>query len=148
MQLNAGQAKNNDSNMFATLFVGTLDLNSGHLRYCNAGHDAPLLIGQGIGLLPCDSNLPIGIVADWKFSEQEADIYPGTTIFLYTDGLTEAEDNSHQQFGEDRIMKVAEQRQPTPQQFIETMTQAVHDFVGNAEQSDDLTMLAIKYKEL
>ena len=65
-----------------------------------------------------------------------------------TDGLTEAEDNSHQQFGEDRIMKVAEQRQPTPQQFIETMTQAVHDFVGNAEQSDDLTMLAIKYKEL
>jgi sigma-B regulation protein RsbU (phosphoserine phosphatase) len=146
MQLNASQAENNDSNMFVTLFVGTLNLNNGHLRYCNAGHDAPLLIGQGIGLLPCAPNLPIGVIGDWKFSEQEADIYAGTTIFLYTDGLTEAEDYSHQQFGEDRIMKVAEQYPPTPQQLIEVMTQAVHDFVGQAEQSDDLTMLAIKYK--
>ena len=146
-QLNAGQTENNDSNMFATLFVGALDLNSGHLRYCNAGHDAPLLIGQGIGLLPCDPNLPIGIVSDWNFSEQEVDIYAGTTIFLYTDGLTEAENISHQQFGEDRIMKVAEQYPPTPQQLIEAMTQAVHDFVGKADQSDDLTMFAIKYKQ-
>ena len=146
MQLNASQAENNDSNMFVTLFVGALDLNSGHLRYCNAGHDAPLLIGQGIGLLPCDPNLPIGIVSDWTFSEQEADIYAGTTIFLYTDGLTEAEGISHQQFGEERIMKVAEQYPPVPRQLIDIMTQTVHDFVGNAEQSDDLTMLAIKYK--
>ena len=148
MRLNASQAENNDSNMFVTLFVGALDLSNGHLRYCNAGHDAPLLIGQGIGLLPCDPNLPIGVIGDWKFSEQETDIYSGTTIFLYTDGLTEAEDNSHQQFGEDRIMKVAEQYPSTPRQLIDIMTKAVHDFVGEAEQSDDLTMLAIKYKEI
>ena len=148
MRLNASQAENNDSNMFVTLFVGALDLNSGHLRYCNAGHDAPLLIGQGISLLPCDPNLPIGVIGDWKFSEQETDIHSGTTIFLYTDGLTEAENMSHQQFGEERIMKVAEQYPSTPRQLIDIMTQAVHDFVGEAEQSDDLTMLAIKYKEI
>ena len=147
MQLNASQTENNDSNMFATLFVGALNLNSGHLRYCNAGHDAPLLIGQGIGLLPCDPNLPIGIIGDWKFSEQEADIYAGTTIFLYTDGLTEAEDVTHQQFGDERIIKVAEQHPATPKQLIDVMTQAVQSFVGEAEQSDDLTMLAIKFKQ-
>ena len=145
-QLNNSLARHNDSNMFVTLFVGILDLNNGHLLYSNAGHDAPLLIGQGIGWLPCDSNLPAGIMADWAFTQQEADIYLGTTIFLYTDGLTEAENISHQQFGEDRIMKVAETYPATPQQLIEAMTQGVHEFVRHAEQSDDLTMLAIKYK--
>lgn len=146
MQLNASQAENNDSNMFATMFVGALDLKNGHLRYCNAGHDAPLLVGQGTEVLPCDANLPIGIVGDWAYTEQEAQIPAGTIIFLFTDGLTEAEDINHHQFGEERILKVAEQRASTPRQPIEVMTQAVQDFVGNAEQSDDLTMLAIKYK--
>ena len=91
--------------------------------------------------------MPIGIIGDWKFSEQEADIYAGTTIFLYTDGLTEAEDVTHQQFGDERIIKVAEQHPATPKQLIDVMTQAVQSFVGEAEQSDDLTMLAIKFKQ-
>ncbi|MBQ4358284.1 MAG: SpoIIE family protein phosphatase, partial [Paludibacteraceae bacterium] len=66
-RLNDTMSEGNDSNMFVTLFVGVLDLPTGRLRYCNAGHDAPMLIGSNIGMLPCDSNLPVGVMGDWKF---------------------------------------------------------------------------------
>ena len=139
----------NDSNMFVTLFVGVLDLPTGRLRYCNAGHDAPLLVGAGVGLLPCDSNIPVGVRPSWKFTLQESQIFTGTTIFLFTDGLTEAENTSHDQFQMQRVNEVGEQallhHQQEPRQFIELMTYAVHQFVGEAEQSDDLTMMAIQY---
>ena len=144
--INRAIADDNESNMFVTLFIGVLDLPTGRLRYCNGGHDAPLLVGDsGIGLLPCQSNLPVGIVSDWKFSPQETMIDPLTTIFLYTDGLTEAENTRHEQFQEDRILEAAKQSSRTPKEIILTMTEAVRRFVGNADQSDDLTMLAIQY---
>ena len=148
--LNSNMVEGNDTNMFVTLFVGVLDLPTGSLRYSNAGHDAPLLIadnGSRIEMMPTDANLPIGIMADWKFTVQKATINPGTTIFLYTDGLTEAEDIGHQQFGEDRLMEVARQAADSYQSrpLVEKMIEAVHAFVGDAEQSDDLTMLAIRY---
>ena len=139
----------NDSNMFVTLFVGVLDLPTGRLRYCNAGHDSPLLIGSNMGLLPCESNLPIGVVGDWKFVAQETLIDPDTTIFLYTDGLTEAENAQHDQFMEERILEVADtalkENRHKPINLVEDMTKAVREFVNGAEQSDDLTMLAIQY---
>ena len=69
------------------------------------------------------------------------------TLFLYTDGLTEAEDVDRQQFGMQRIDKVITAFKGSPQELIETMTAAVHQFVGDTEQSDDLTMLAFKYKK-
>lgn len=145
-ELNEAMAKSNESMMFVTLFVGVLDMPTGRMRYCNAGHDVPILIGSGAGLLPCDPNIPVGVMAGWKFSLQEATIDPGTTIFLYTDGLTEAENIEHAQFQEQRIFEVIKQSSNVPQQLIETMTEAVHKFVGEAEQSDDLTMLALQYK--
>ena len=150
--LNEVIAEGNESSMFVTLFVGLFDLQTGLLQYCNAGHDSPLLIGnRGVGLLPCDSNIPVGVMPGWEFSLQQADIDSRTTIFLYTDGLTEAEDIAHAQFGEKRIFDVAEPLQKAdaaqPMVLIEKMTKAVHDFVGEAEQSDDLTMLAIKYNK-
>ena len=132
--------------MFVTMFIGVLDLLSGRMRYCNAGHDVPILIGSGIGMLPCDSNIPVGVMQDWVYTLQETTIDPLTTIFLYTDGLTEAEDINHAQFQEKRIIDVIQQAPNEPQQIILAMTQAVHQFVGNAEQSDDLTMLALQYK--
>lgn len=141
---------NNETNMFVTLFIGALDLATGEMDYCNAGHDAPLLMGAvGIGLLPVDCNLPIGVDADWEFSTQHTTIHHGTMIFLYTDGLTEAEDIRHMQFGEERIFDVAQQAQTEgddrPETLIRRMTEAVSIFVGEAEQSDDLTMLTIKF---
>ena len=144
--LNDTMVETNDSMMFVTLFVGVLDMLTGRLRYCNAGHDVPILIGSGAGLLPCDPNVPIGVMGGWKYSLQEATIDPGTTIFLYTDGLTEAENIEHDQFQEQRIFDVIHQSSNAPQQLIGAMTEAVHQFVGEAEQSDDLTMLALQYK--
>lgn len=84
----------------------------------------------------------------WKFTAQETTIDPYTTIFLYTDGLTEAENKDHAQFQEKRIFEVINKTQNVPQTLIEAMTNAVHDFVGDAEQSDDLTMLAIQYNHM
>ncbi len=148
--MNQAQSDGNDTNMFVTLFVGALDLKTGMLRYCNAGHDAPLLMGQDVKLLPCDCNLPIGVIAEFTFQQQEIQLERPTTLFLFTDGLNEAENIDHAQFGDERIEKIAESMvadgQLEPIQVIRHMTDAVHTFVGIAEQSDDLTMLAIEIK--
>ena len=144
--MNNAIADNNESNMFVTIFLGVLDLPSGRLRYCNAGHNSPLLKGeQRIGLLPCTPNVPIGVMPDYKFVHQETSIDLNTCIFLYTDGLTEAENIAHEQFEEQRMIDVAQEAFSHPKDMIEEMFKAVHQFVGNAEQSDDLTMLAIQY---
>ena len=148
-RLNDTMSEGNDSNMFVTLFVGVLDLPTGRLRYCNAGHDAPMLIGAGVGMLPCESNIPVGVMSDWKFTQQETQIDQNTTIFLYTDGLTEAENLSHEQFSEERMLAMARESLTAdshkPVVFVENMTKAVREFVNGAEQSDDLTLLAIQY---
>ena len=169
--LNNALTENNDTYMFVTLFTGVLDLATGHLRYCNAGHNSPLLIGCNVEdcephsdlqvrdcvphsdlqvrELSCLSNLPLGIMADFQFEAQEVDITSQTTIFLFTDGLNEAENAVQEQFGDDRIMAVANrllaERQYQPLNITYEMYQAVHTFVAGAEQSDDLTMLAIQY---
>lgn len=148
--LNDVMSQDNDSNMFVTMFLGVLDLPTGRLHYCNAGHDAPILIGNtGAGMLPVDSNLPIGVMPKWKFSKQETLIDPDTSIFLYTDGLTEAENIEHKQFEMDRVIKLAKKLQQSrtfnPTAILKSMTDAVSKFVGDADQSDDLTMLAIQY---
>ena len=139
----------NKNHMFVTLFVGVLDLPTGRLRYCNAGHDAPLLVGAGLGELPCDANIPVGFMPNWKYTLQEAQIFTGTTIFLFTDGLTEAMNANYEQFQMERVNDVAfkalSEQQQEPHQIISRMTEAVHQFVGDAEQSDDLTMMAIQY---
>ena len=147
--LNAAVADGNETFMFVTFFLGVLDLHTGILQYCNAGHNSPLLLGKDVRTLECDSNVPIGVAEDWVFSLQETQMESQDTIFLYTDGLNEAEDSMHAQFGEGRILRVAESEivkgtvEPAP--IVSQMEEAVHRFVDEAEQSDDLTMLAIKY---
>lgn len=147
--LNKAMADGNETSMFVTLFVGVIDLQTGVLHYCNAGHNSPLIIARNVTLLPCDANLPIGIVNDWTFTCQQIELEPQTTIFLYTDGLNEAEDVTHAQFGEKRIIGVANsftgEEAGQPATLVGEMAEAVSSFVGEAEQSDDLTMLAIKY---
>ena len=147
--MNQTIADMNKNNMFVTLFVGVLDLPTGLLHYCNAGHDAPLLVGAGVGELPCDANIPVGFMPTWEYSLQEALIYTGTTIFLFTDGLTEATNAEYALFKMERVNEVANRalanQQQEPRQLISLMTDAVHQFVGDAEQSDDLTMMGIQY---
>ena len=148
--LNETLSRDNESNMFVTFFGGVLDLPTGRMHYCNAGHDAPLLIGHtGAGMLPVDSNLPIGVMEGWKFTRQETLVDPDTTIFLYTDGLNEAENKNHQQFEMTRVIEVARKLQQENQfkstTVVNEMTNSVRRFVGDADQSDDLTMLALQY---
>ena len=147
--INKTMAEMNDTNMFVTLFVGVLDLRMGHLYYCNAGHDAPLLIGAGVGFLTCNANIPVGFHPSWQYTLQETQIFTGTTIFLFTDGLTEAMNATKEQFRMESVNDVAvkahAEHQQEPHQLIDLMTEAVGQFVGGAEQSDDLTMMAIQY---
>jgi len=147
--LNDAMAEGNDANMFVTVFVGVLDLQTGHLSYCNAGHNYAMLIGNMVSMLPCDPNLPVGVMSDMTFTKQELTIEPETTIFLYTDGLNEAEDPGHALFGVERIIRIAEslvkEGKNDPTIIINQMIEGVHRFVDDAEQSDDMTILAIKY---
>lgn len=145
--LNKSMCTRNESMMFATIFVGNLDLKTGVLQYCNGGHCSPILASSlGVGYLPCDSNLPIGVMTDAAYTLQIADINPGTTIFLYTDGLSEAENSEYAQFEDERIMKTLRATiDSKPEKIISQMKNDVRAFVGDAEQSDDLTMLAVQY---
>ncbi len=144
--INEMVAEDNDSNMFVTLFVGVLDLPSGRLRYCNAGHNPPLIInGSEVSMMACDPNLPLGIMDNWKFTTQEIFIEPQTTVFLYTDGVTEAENARFEQFQEQRMIEVSRQTHQQPQTLIKEMEKKISEFVGDAPQSDDMTMMAIQY---
>ena len=144
--VNDALSDNNESSMFVTFFVGVLDLASGHLDYANAAHNPPLVLrGSEVSTLPCESNIPVGVMPGWSYTVETLQMEPGDSLFLYTDGLNEAEDIEHQQFGMERVEQVAKTTANTPQTLIEAMTSSVEQFVGNAEQSDDLTMLAIHY---
>jgi sigma-B regulation protein RsbU (phosphoserine phosphatase) len=143
-RMNDMMIRKNSMTVFVTFFAGLLDLDTGHLRYCNAGHKAPLVNRQP---LPVHSNLPIGAMLDYEFEAQETDLALGSTLFLYTDGLDEAEKAEYQMFGKKRIYEVMQTSSLQPHMLIERMTQAVADFVGDTEQSDDLTMLAIQWKK-
>ena len=140
----------NDQSMFVTLFLGVLDLSTGELKYCNAGHNAPIHLRMDdlrFAILDCIANLPLGVLGGFAYQEQEAKMEVGDTLFLYTDGLTEAENSAHELFGEERMMeslKEMGERLKGPRELIADMHQAVASFVGDAEQSDDLTMFAIR----
>ena len=143
--INDSMAEMNEANMFVTFFCGVLDLRNGHLRYCNAGHNAPVLVtAEGNRSLPVEANLPLGVIPGMSFTEQETDLTTGTGLFLYTDGLTEAENSNHELFGDERMFAALSAELGSHQQ-VDTVSQAVQGFVGDAPQSDDLTMLYIRF---
>ncbi len=153
--INEVACQGNDTNMFVTMFVGVLDLPTGRLRYCDAGHDAPFIIrGERLEVrgeksataLEVNPHLPIGLFDDTKYTVQEISIQPDNLIFLYTDGLTEAKNAEHKLFGLERIQAVLNTcADNDSEEVLEKITQSVNGFVKLAEQSDDLTMLAIRY---
>ena len=148
-QMNHNLTEDNKSHMFVTLFVGILDLSSGLLRYCNAGHEDPIIVNRETRLLPINRIFPVGAVAGTPYQTQAIVMEPQTTIFLYTDGVTEAMTADKKMFGRqqilDEINRAIQAGQVAPKALIERMTAAVQTFVGDTEQSDDLTMLAINY---
>ena len=147
--INRSVCQSNDSYMFVTLFMGVLDLATGHLLYTNAGHEPPVLVGGAhTRFLNVDNNIPLGLRPDWVYTEQKSLIDKGTTLFLYTDGYTEAETVDHEQFGKERMcqeaLRLSAQR-PDSRTFVKTIRLAERTFVGGIPQSDDISLLAIKY---
>ncbi len=150
--LNDTVNETNETNMFVTLFVGVLDLPTGRLRYCNAGHCPPFVIGKDWQQpLNVDTNVPIGIVENWKYTAQETTLKTNTTIFTYTDGVLEAENAEYEQFGEQRmhmtIDNMPANERTQPEELIMEMTKRVEQFTDGMKQNDDLTMLAILFNK-
>ena len=147
--MNGFMSENNEKAMFVTLFVGVLDLVTGLLHYCNAGHDAPMLLHHELTILPVKSNLPVGLMPEMKFQEQEMMIESPSTLFLYTDGLTEAENKRQDMFGSENLQVVLREAMAEgilePEPLVGKVSEVVKEFVGNADQSDDQTLFAIRY---
>jgi len=146
-RLNDVLTEDNEQGMFVTMFVGLLDLASGRLDFCNAGHNPPVIGGSDdrghfLQMVP---NAPIGLWPGLSFEGEHLDDITGHPLFIYTDGLNEAENSRQQQFGDDQLLSVL---RSTPfessRQVIETMTTEVEAFRAGAEPSDDLTMLCLR----
>ena len=142
--MNNSMSETNESSMFVTFFCGVLDLSAGQLRYCNAGHNPPMILTDAIRMLPVEANLPLGILKGMNYIEQATPFRYDDALFLYTDGLSEAENASQEQFGEARIEKALHGRKHSAD-HLENIKQQVSLFVGDAPQSDDFTMLFIHY---
>ena len=145
--LNSSISDNNPDIMFITMFLGVMDLSTGTIRYCNAGHNPPIVIRNGQAeLLSTEPSLLLGVEMNARYTANELTLLPGDTLFLYTDGLTEAENIRKELFGERRALETAAiSGALTASEQMERMQQAVHTFVDGAEQSDDLTMLVIRF---
>ena len=146
--VNEDACSGNVSNMFVTLFIGVLDLPTGRLRFCNAGHDHPVVIGTRAVELDTKANIPIGLFNDFEYEGEETMLQPGSMLFLYTDGLTEARNPEGKLFGEDRMMEALDaciEEGLTPKELLEKMNACMRSYIDIAEQSDDLTMLALRY---
>ena len=149
MAINDQIAEGNDTHMFVTMFIGVLNLKTGHLTYSCAAHNPPLLVGSTVEDLPVARKLPVGAIKGMKYVLQEIQLEQGSTLFLYTDGLTEAMNAANQMFGVERVKEIAQSQisvgETSPKVLIDRLTETVDTFVAGAEQSDDLTMMAIKY---
>ena len=146
--MNDSMSETNETNMFVTFLAGVLDLTDGTLRYCNAGHNAPLIMSpHKTRFLDVVSNIPLGIVEGMFYQEQETKLAAGEGVFLYTDGLTEAENVRKELFGEDHLLSLAaETASSSVEEQVGRISQAVKDHMGTEPQSDDLTMLSFKYQ--
>ena len=141
-RLNNELSENNDNGMFVTMFIGEADLTTGHLYYCNAGHNPPLLDGEFIDV---ESNAPIGLWPELDYVGEELDNISGKMLFIYTDGLNEAENLAQEQYGDDQLQQMLQQMKAyTAKQIIDAFSQSVESHRNGAEPNDDLTMLAIK----
>ena len=140
-------AKESANNMFVTVFYGIYNIKTGEVTYTNAGHNPPYLIKAGgtIEQLPLSKDIVVGALDDFQFSEETLQLEHGETLLLYTDGVTEAINVNDEEYGEKRLEETLKDvTQQNCQQIINTVKANVKTFAGEAEQSDDITLLAIK----
>ena len=145
-RINALLCKDNDTCMFVTLFVGRLELATGKLEYCNAGH-TPLIVSGPDGKaepLKAKRNVAAGVVDGFRYEKETAAFAPGTRLLAYTDGVTEAERKDHAQYGDGRLLAfAAAHAREAPSEMLGSLMAELDGFAAGAEQSDDITALAI-----
>ena len=142
-RLNHALVEDNEQGMFVTMFIGLIHLKTGHMEFCNAGHNPPLLNGE---YMKIESNAPIGLWSEVEFEGEEVEDMHGKTLFVYTDGINEAENANQEQFGDERLKALLQQDLGDARQTSETIHKAVEEFVGETEPSDDLTKMCIIMK--
>ena len=147
-RINAREAEDNPECMFCTMFVAVLDIASGHMDYCNAGHNAPLVFDgtSEMCFLPDAVSVPIGVFEDTGFAKESLTLSRGARIFLYTDGVTEARDKDAGMFGPQRTLEFVSARPDMdPDGLVKAFLAELERFSDGVEQSDDITMLYVKY---
>ncbi|RUS97902.1 hypothetical protein DSM107003_17770 [Trichormus variabilis SAG 1403-4b] len=137
----------NEECLFVTVFCGVIDLGSGKFTYASGGHDAPLLIhNRQVKYLDLETSSPLGLYDDSVFAESECILAPNDLILLYTDGITEAMNCEGEIFSEERLIEMMTSYPPTnPARAVRTIVHFCQQFVGDAPQSDDITLLAVQY---
>ncbi|MBR2243974.1 MAG: serine/threonine-protein phosphatase [Prevotella sp.] len=145
--------EDNESGMFVTFFLGLVDLKTGHLDFCNAGHNPPVLgsdkccTDETCNFLEMVPNAPIGLFPGLEYEGEEVDNIKGCSLFIYTDGLNEAENRQQEQFGDDRLLNILRtSRSENAQQLVEMLAAEVEQHRDGAEPNDDLTMMCIRIK--
>ena len=139
--------EDNVNGMFVTMFIGMLNMESGHLHYCNAGHNPPVIGGgENKGdFLQMESNAPIGLWPGFEFVGEEIESIKARALFVYTDGLNEAEDAEQRQFGDEHLLEILRDMHfDTAKQVVKTMFGQVEEHRAGAEPNDDLTMLCLR----
>lgn len=146
--LNNSLSDGNELGMFCTAFQGILNLKTGHLEYCNAGHNAPLTIGADgrVTPLPVVPNLPLGMFEGFPYEGQQMELDKQMMIYLFTDGISEAENTVKELFGDLRLEALLRRKASLePTEIIAATLAEVQKHANGAEQSDDITVMCIKY---
>ena len=139
--------EDNENGMFVTFWLGLLDLQTGHLDFCNAGHNPPV-IGGGDNhgdFLEMQPNAPIGLFPGLEYEGEEIETVKGRALFIYTDGLNEAENPLQEQFGDERLLSILRNTHfDSAQQVIESLKAEIEKHRKDAEPNDDLTMMCLR----
>lgn len=149
MALNDTLAENNESNMFCTAFLGVLNLQTGVLQFCNAGHNAPVLMNKEgkVEYMEVLPNLPLGLYGDFPYEGQECVLNKEESLFLYTDGVTEAENVDKELYSDEYLLTfLVGCHQEYPAVIVEKVYGDIERHALGAEQSDDITMMCVNYK--
>lgn len=148
-RMNKSISGNNESNIFVTLIIGILDLRSGSLKLCNAGHNPPLMVtsdGQ-VSYMDLKPHLFVGIMEDYVYTDEIVNMEEGSRLFLYTDGVTEAENNSAELYGEERLLDALKScYTQNARGMVDWVVHSVKEHVQEADSSDDLTIFIIHYE--
>lgn len=145
---NDALCEGNDANMFVTVWAAELNLDSGILEYVNAGHNPPAVIGKDgkARFLASPPGLFMGAMGDVPYVQHTARLEPGETIYLYTDGITEQPGRNGAMFGEEALLACLERAPESPEELLPFVLKTVFTHANGAEQMDDCTQLAVKYR--